>query len=392
MEDFDQALSCSVCLSLFADPVTTPCGHTFCRSCLAQTFASEPDSSSTGGRAFTGRFAPRRRAVRATRGCPLCRRPIYGVSSTNVALQEVVESLRASRGQNPRQMSTSSVASVATAVPTSLGVFVLPNVLLCPGKLVFLNVFEPRYLELMRRCLTTGVVFGMQPSETPGYGCTLRITSAQENASFMFVECVVETRYLCSSHLEIDAQGVYVASDALAIVDEPASSTTEIDRLALRVRDAFLLAASELSDSETRRFEEMYVTSFFFSSSASAPPKDSSKLSFFCLAAVSGASSSSSSREARQRLVYSKSVEERLEGCMRLLKSPDDTTTSSSMFSGTRPTPRRGKFVLELFSNEFAYSESRGYLGHVAMAIKVSVLAFGVYWFSQHRIDAPIES
>lgn len=32
-DDFD----CTLCLKLLYDPVTTPCGHSFCRSCLFQS-------------------------------------------------------------------------------------------------------------------------------------------------------------------------------------------------------------------------------------------------------------------------------------------------------------------------------------------------------------------
>src|SRR5205814_8107128 len=31
-------LDCQICYLLLHDPVTTPCGHTFCRSCLLRTY------------------------------------------------------------------------------------------------------------------------------------------------------------------------------------------------------------------------------------------------------------------------------------------------------------------------------------------------------------------
>ncbi|XP_069917015.1 E3 ubiquitin/ISG15 ligase TRIM25 isoform X1 [Oryctolagus cuniculus] len=34
-----EELSCSICLEPFKEPVTTPCGHNFCRSCLDETWA-----------------------------------------------------------------------------------------------------------------------------------------------------------------------------------------------------------------------------------------------------------------------------------------------------------------------------------------------------------------
>ncbi|KAB5579167.1 hypothetical protein PHYPO_G00192000 [Pangasianodon hypophthalmus] len=32
----EEQLLCSICLDVFTDPVTTPCGHNFCKSCLTQ--------------------------------------------------------------------------------------------------------------------------------------------------------------------------------------------------------------------------------------------------------------------------------------------------------------------------------------------------------------------
>ncbi|KAG9343851.1 hypothetical protein JZ751_013232 [Albula glossodonta] len=47
----EQELTCSICLDLFSDPVSTPCGHNFCQSCIGGYWASS-----------------------ATCSCPLCKR------------------------------------------------------------------------------------------------------------------------------------------------------------------------------------------------------------------------------------------------------------------------------------------------------------------------------
>ncbi|XP_048450338.1 E3 ubiquitin/ISG15 ligase TRIM25-like, partial [Rhincodon typus] len=40
-ERLEAELTCAVCLDLFREPVTAPCGHNFCRSCLAQFWAED---------------------------------------------------------------------------------------------------------------------------------------------------------------------------------------------------------------------------------------------------------------------------------------------------------------------------------------------------------------
>ncbi|KAK3537973.1 hypothetical protein QTP70_024791 [Hemibagrus guttatus] len=38
----EEQLQCSICLEVFTDPVTTPCGHNFCKSCITQSWDTSP--------------------------------------------------------------------------------------------------------------------------------------------------------------------------------------------------------------------------------------------------------------------------------------------------------------------------------------------------------------
>ncbi|KAF5886807.1 E3 ubiquitin-protein ligase TRIM39-like, partial [Clarias magur] len=40
----EEQLLCSICLDVFTDPVTTPCGHNFCKSCLTQCWETSQHS------------------------------------------------------------------------------------------------------------------------------------------------------------------------------------------------------------------------------------------------------------------------------------------------------------------------------------------------------------
>uniref|UniRef100_A0A1B8Y206 Uncharacterized protein n=1 Tax=Xenopus tropicalis TaxID=8364 RepID=A0A1B8Y206_XENTR len=42
--DLRDELSCSICLSIYTDPVSLPCGHNFCRGCIGRTWDSQEDT------------------------------------------------------------------------------------------------------------------------------------------------------------------------------------------------------------------------------------------------------------------------------------------------------------------------------------------------------------
>uniref|UniRef100_A0A3Q2VZR8 RING-type domain-containing protein n=1 Tax=Haplochromis burtoni TaxID=8153 RepID=A0A3Q2VZR8_HAPBU len=71
----NQTFLCSICLDVFADPVTTPCGHNFCKKCITQHW---------------DRNAPCQ--------CPMCKEAFYcrPLLKVNTLFSEVV----AQRGQS----------------------------------------------------------------------------------------------------------------------------------------------------------------------------------------------------------------------------------------------------------------------------------------------------
>uniref|UniRef100_A0A8C1PFG3 E3 ubiquitin-protein ligase TRIM39-like n=1 Tax=Cyprinus carpio TaxID=7962 RepID=A0A8C1PFG3_CYPCA len=76
-DPLNEELQCSVCLDVFTNPVTTPCGHNFCKSCLNQCWDKSEDCS-----------------------CPFCketfsRRPDLKI---NTALRQVVQHFKEKSG------------------------------------------------------------------------------------------------------------------------------------------------------------------------------------------------------------------------------------------------------------------------------------------------------
>ncbi|XP_041434834.1 E3 ubiquitin/ISG15 ligase TRIM25 [Xenopus laevis] len=68
-------LNCSICLSIYTDPVSLPCGHNFCRNCIGRTWDIQEDT------------------FLETPSCPECRRRFKGRSglTTDWKLRGIVE-------------------------------------------------------------------------------------------------------------------------------------------------------------------------------------------------------------------------------------------------------------------------------------------------------------
>ncbi|OBS67127.1 hypothetical protein A6R68_04341 [Neotoma lepida] len=137
LASFDASdLECSLCMRLFYEPVTTPCGHTFCLKCLE-------------------------RCLDHNAKCPLCK---------DVLLQHFRDKACKHSSKLKRNLNKNVPIFVCTmAYPT------VP----CP-----LHIFEPCYRLMIRRCIETGTKqFGMCLGDPvkgfAEYGCILEIRNVQ---------------------------------------------------------------------------------------------------------------------------------------------------------------------------------------------------------------------
>lgn len=162
LEDFE----CKLCFNLLFQPITTICGHTFCRECLERCLDHRVE-------------------------CPCCRTALdqYHRGVPNMEVTEVLELILVNYfavDYNERKRkyleSTEKLASVGkdgnVQVPIFVCTLAVPKVP-CP-----LHIFEPRYRLMLRRCVTSGSKqFGMCiPSDDPNknfadYGTMLIIKS-----------------------------------------------------------------------------------------------------------------------------------------------------------------------------------------------------------------------
>ncbi|PYI30151.1 hypothetical protein BP00DRAFT_437037 [Aspergillus indologenus CBS 114.80] len=133
-------LDCQVCYSLILDPLTTPCGHTFCRDCVTMVM----DHSDL---------------------CPVCRRKLnMSLTSrrepSNLRISTILETLFPEQLAMRKDGTSDDDDAAAADDEQTLPLFV--NSLSFPTMPTFLHIFEPRYRIMMRRVMETrGKKFGM---------------------------------------------------------------------------------------------------------------------------------------------------------------------------------------------------------------------------------------
>ncbi|KAK7949688.1 ATP-dependent protease La domain-containing protein [Apiospora saccharicola] len=213
-------MDCQVCYALYLDPLTTACGHTFCRACL-------------------------HRVLDHSEHCPICRRELLIQPQLNPT--SFPSNQRLTTMINEFWADTVALrAQTARLEQQAQGEYDVP-LFVCtmsfPTMPTFLHVFEPRYRLMIRRAMDGNRTFGMvlytQPTEANGrvnflpIGTLLRIVNIEffpDGRSLL--ETVGVSRFKVLKHALLDGYmvGNIEKVDDVSVAEEEANEVSETMR------------------------------------------------------------------------------------------------------------------------------------------------------------------
>ena len=130
-------LDCQICYALVLDPLTTCCGHTFCRKCVA-------------------------RVLDHSKLCPACRRPLpMAPGASSDPTNKCISALCSTLAPELVTLRAEIAAQEEAELDREGSIAVFPCTLAFPSMPTFLHIFEPRYRLMIRRAMEGNGRFGI---------------------------------------------------------------------------------------------------------------------------------------------------------------------------------------------------------------------------------------
>ncbi|XP_067374913.1 LON peptidase N-terminal domain and RING finger protein 3-like [Channa argus] len=230
-------LECSLCMRLFYEPVTTPCGHTFCLQCLERCLDHNPK-------------------------CPLCKEELseYLVQRQyckTILMEKLISKYLPSELMEREKVQLEEMAELSNLnknVPIFVCTMAFPTVP-CP-----LHVFEPCYRLMIRRCIETGTnCFGMCLGDNlkgfADYGCLLEIRDVKFfSDGRSVVDTIGRRRFKVIQHSQRDG---YNTADIEYLEDVKVEGVAERELQSLHdaVYDQALVWVNSLKAEQKERIE-----------------------------------------------------------------------------------------------------------------------------------------
>ncbi|OMO92274.1 Zinc finger, RING-type [Corchorus capsularis] len=238
-DDFD----CTLCLKLLYEPVTTPCGHSFCRSCLFQTM----DRSNK---------------------CPLCRTVLF-ISPRACAISVVLNNIIQKNFPEEYAERNSEHDSLINFGNDLIPLFVMDVVIPCQK--FPLHIFEPRYRLMVIRDQATDSV--------ADFACEVEITECEPLPDGRFV-LEIESRRRFRILRSWDQDG-YRMAEVEWVQDIPPRDARDREDLQELTNNAAAYAQSWLNSAkeatrDRRRLEALYNVEVMMPN-----PQDPERFSFW---------------------------------------------------------------------------------------------------------------
>jgi Lon protease-like protein len=174
-------LDCSICLNMLAEPISIPCGHSFCRTCLVTA------------------------QQRSQKKCPLCRAVCVvdaANQNENVHLSAILKTCFTKQYEERLK----EVGELKKNWKQTLPIFFF-NDTLYPSSILRLHLFEPRYKLMIKRALEANRCFAYVPNfkdYRPNKG-DIGLVAKVEECQFMYdgralLEANITTRFKITDH------------------------------------------------------------------------------------------------------------------------------------------------------------------------------------------------
>ncbi|KAG8388709.1 hypothetical protein BUALT_Bualt02G0153600 [Buddleja alternifolia] len=253
-DDYD----CTLCLKLLYEPVTTPCGHSFCRSCLFQ-------SMDRGNR------------------CPLCRTVLFispRTCSISVTLNNIIQK-NFPEEYEERKTEHDSLTNPGVDL---LPLFVMDVILPCQK--LQLNIFEPRYRLMVRRIMEGNrrmgmVVLDSSTGSIADYACEVEITDCEPLPDGRFF-LEVESRRRCRIIRNWDQDGYRIAEVEWVQDSSPPEGTTDRNDLLEMTHKAAAFARQWIREAQdAAQGNRIRLAELFKAEGLMPPSQDPERFSFW---------------------------------------------------------------------------------------------------------------
>ncbi|KAG4137486.1 hypothetical protein ERO13_D07G075000v2 [Gossypium hirsutum] len=251
-DDFD----CTLCLKLLYEPITTPCGHSFCRSCLFQTM----DRSNK---------------------CPLCRTVLFISPRTcaiSVTLNNIIQRIFPQEYAERRSEQDNLINFGNDLIP----LFVMDVVIPCQK--FPLHIFEPRYRLMVRRIMEGNHRMGMvirdpATDAIADFACEVEITECEPLPDGRFV-LEIESRRRFRILRSWDQDG-YRMAEVEWVQDIPPRDATDREDLQELTNNAAAHARSWLSTVKASTRDRRKLEAIYNVEAMMPNPQDPERFSFW---------------------------------------------------------------------------------------------------------------